>query len=132
MTVFLRWGIFGILAVAGIMYAYNASKKLSEARRAQAPAAQSQPGATGQPIVVPPECEEELAVAELALEARRSGGAFDRLLRNQRIAFVNDAKQRARLANVARRWYDLEGAEPSPAMLSAAVVDECRKVTPAP
>ena len=26
MSVFLRWGIFGILAVAALMYAYNASK----------------------------------------------------------------------------------------------------------
>jgi hypothetical protein len=132
MTVFLRWGIFGILAVAGIMYAYNASKKLSETRRAQAPAAQSQPGASAPVIVVPADCEAELVVAELALEARRNGETFDRLLRNQQIAFVNDDKQRARLANVARRWFELEGAEPSPAALSATVVDECRKVTPAP
>ena len=132
MTVFLRWGIFGILAVAGIMYAYNASKKLSQARRAQAPVAQSQPGVSGPAVVVPADCEAELAVAELALEARRSGETFDRLLRNQQIAFVNDDKQRARLANVARRWYDLEAAEPSPEVLAATVVDECRKLTPAP
>lgn len=129
MTVFLRWGIFGILAVAGIMYAYNASKKLSETRRA--PAAQTQPGA-GVPVVVPADCEAELAVAELALEARRSGETFDRLLRNQQIAFVNDDRQRARLANVARRWYELEGAEPSSEELGATVVEECRKFTPAP
>ena len=133
MGVFLRWGIFGILAVAGLVYAYNASKKLSENRRAS-PAAQAQAqGAAGGPqVVVPPDCEAELVVAELALDARRDGETFDRLLRNQQIAFVNDDKQRARLANVARRWYDLEGAEPSPEALSATVVDECRKFTPAP
>ena len=132
MTVFLRWGIFGILAVAGILYAYNASKKLSETRRAQAPAAQTQAVANGPAVIVPADCEAELAVAELALEARRTGETFDRLLRNQQIAFVNDDKQRARLANVARRWFDLEGAEPSARVLSATVVEECRKATPAP
>jgi hypothetical protein len=132
MGIFLRWGIFGILAVAGLLYAYNASKKLTENRRASAPAAQTQDSAGAPPIFVPPECAAELAVAELALEARRDGETFDRLLRNQQIAFVNDDKQRARLANVARRWYDLEGAEPPPATLGATVVDECRKFKPAP
>lgn len=136
MGVFLRWGIFGILAVAGLVYAYNASKKLTENRRATPPAAQAQPQAQGAAdapqVFVPPDCEAELVVAELALDARQRGETFDRLLRNQQIAFVNDDKQRARLANVARRWYDLEGAEPSPAALSATVVDECRKATPAP
>jgi hypothetical protein len=38
MSVFLRWGIFGILGVAALLYAYNASKRLAEAH-----AAQSQP-----------------------------------------------------------------------------------------
>ncbi len=28
MSVFLRWGIFGILGVAALLYAYNASKRL--------------------------------------------------------------------------------------------------------
>ena len=29
MSVFLRWGVFGILAVAALIYAYNASKRLA-------------------------------------------------------------------------------------------------------
>jgi hypothetical protein len=138
MGVFLRWGIFGILAVAGLVYAYNASKKLTENRRAPVAQTQGQPGLApagpegAAPVVIPPDCEAERDVAELALAARRDGVTFDRLLRNPQIAFVNDARQRARLANVARRWYDIEGVEPSPEALSATVVDECRKFTPAP
>ena len=30
MSVFLRWGVFGILGVAALLYAYNANKRLAE------------------------------------------------------------------------------------------------------
>ena len=35
MGVFLRWGIFGILAVAAMVYAYNASKRMAENHQSQ-------------------------------------------------------------------------------------------------
>ena len=39
MSVFLRWGIFGILGVAALVYAYNASKSMAEKRAARDAAA---------------------------------------------------------------------------------------------
>ena len=36
MSVFLRWGIFGILGFAGLMYAYNASKQMAAKRATSA------------------------------------------------------------------------------------------------
>ncbi len=39
MSVFLRWGIFGILGVAALLYAYNASKRMAERHARQTPPA---------------------------------------------------------------------------------------------
>jgi len=35
MSVFLRWGIFGILGVAALLYAYNASKHFAQSHAAK-------------------------------------------------------------------------------------------------
>ena len=54
MSVFLRWGIFGILGFAGLMYAYNASKQMAAKRAARvAPAAVE----TAQPVEPRPEVQ---------------------------------------------------------------------------
>ena len=95
MSVFLRWGVFGILGVAALLYAYNASKRLAEvhaAHPAAAPAAAapsesetsaSLPGreAGPQPAAIPAaptRCEEELLVARRAIDMRKQGEPLDR------------------------------------------------------
>ena len=143
MGVFLRWGSFGIIVVAALIYAYNASKDLSE-RRQQSKAAvsspqgeplspeeQDQPGGEAVPEATP-QCEEELQVAELALAARRDNQPFDRLSRHQLIAFQTDARRRQRLETVARKWFDNSGSEPEAADMRQAVLRECWLFSPAP
>jgi hypothetical protein len=142
MGVFLRWGAFGIVVVAALMYAYNASKSMSERRQVQAPVAMSADdgaeSAEGQePAGVEaeqatPQCEEELKVAELALAARRENQPLDRLLRNQSIAFQSDPKRRERLENVARKWFARMGADPDAADLRHAALHDCWQFSPAP
>lgn len=135
MSVFLRWGIFGILGVAAVLYAYNSSKKLAEARSAQksqAPAPESQPLPESSPEAgLTPRCRAEFEIAQRALEARRQGEPLDRLLRIQEIAF-QEQPWRARLESVATRWYQWTGEEPSSAALRDAVVRNCELFTPAP
>src|SRR3954462_7199297 len=98
MSVFLRWGIFGILGVAALVYAYNASKRMAAAHarsapvstapvvQVAAPAAQAEmhearPSISLQP---PPaataECEAELVVAQHAIEMHQQGAPLDRVL----------------------------------------------------
>jgi hypothetical protein len=145
MSVFLRWGVFGILSVAAMLYAYNASKRLAENRRpppAQvvsesdaddaevadveeeeaAPARESEPA-------LPEDCEEERQVAERALKMRRDGEPLDRLLRIDRIAFQSDAARRARLESVARQWFGREGRDPDATALRNEVLRDCRKAS---
>lgn len=150
MGVFLRWGVFGILAVAALVYAYNASKGLAS-RHAPAQVVGSQPaealeeegevGDEADPVPeessleLPPACEEELQVAERALKMRRDGEPLDRLLRMDRIAFQNDEKRRERLGSVARHWFEREGPDPDAVTLHAEVLRDCRNaaaVSPAP
>ena len=136
MSVFLRWGIFGILAFAGLMYAYNASKHLTEKRAARVdtsaisapPVPPAEPRTEDPPSAATPECEAELAVAQRALDARRTGEPLDRLLRIQEIAFQEPVR-RARLEKVAIRWFSLAGADPVPDRLRAAVVSDCVRVS---
>lgn len=111
MSVFLRWGVFGILAVAGLLYAYNASKELATRRPPPAVATTTAPG-SGQPATETPvnaTCEVEVIIAQRAIEARDAGGPFDRLLRSREIAFEADEKRRARLTRVAERWFAHSG-----------------------
>jgi hypothetical protein len=136
MSVFLRWGIFGILGVAALLYAYNASKHMAEKRPArQAPAA-SEVAQPAPPAAEPvaenspsPRCAAELVVAQRALEARVQGEPLDRLLRIQEIAF-QESPRRERLEKVATDWYRLEGPAPAPGALSAAVISECNRLGP--
>ena len=116
MSVFLRWGVFGILSVAGLLYAYNASKDLAKRRSASpivvAPAPEIAAAAgsadTAQPIhaiALTASCEVEAFVAQRAIEARDAGDPLDRLLRIREIAFEADETRRERLAQVAKRWF---------------------------
>jgi hypothetical protein len=148
MSVFLRWGIFGILGVAALLYAYNASKRMAERHVQQAPAAvQPAPPVTDtppaparaapvepQPFVEraappPAECEAELVIARRAIEARRNGEPLDRLLRIQEIAFESSAPRRARLEKVAARYFNYAG-EFQPAALRIAVISDCVASSP--
>jgi hypothetical protein len=140
MSVFLRWGVFGILGVAALVYAYNASKRMAE-RHAAREVAQTNvmpraPGTEPEPVqserpAPSPACEAELIVARRALEARAAHEPLDRLLRIQEIAFEGQPR-RARLEKVATDWFGLVGAEPDPEGLRIAVIDSCVKASPAP
>jgi hypothetical protein len=154
LSVFLRWGIFGILAVAALVYAYNASKSMADKHAATSGAvasnavpsdtetesdsateAESLPAPTPAAAPssrTPPHCEDELVVAQRALDARRNDEPFDRLLRIQEIAWQEPAARRHRLAQVAARWYELEGDEPIPEALRIAVISDCVRLSPAP
>jgi len=136
-SVFLRWGIFGILAFAGLMYAYNASKRLAERKQSQpATVVSAKPEAvsdnTAAQVSVTPACQEELDVALLAMKSRRDGEPIDRLLRMQVIAFQPDPKRRQRLETVARKWFDWVGAEPGADALRDTALSDCWKFSPAP
>jgi hypothetical protein len=113
MTVFLRWGVFGILSVAALLYAYNASKDIAKRRPLPAVAAVPQPD-DAQPTPATPAtpatpissgCEVEVAVAQRAIDARDAGDPLDRLLRTSEIAFEADQTRRERLTRVAERWF---------------------------
>ena len=150
MSVFLRWGVFGILGVAALLYAYNASKRMAEshaAQQAQETAAQPAPQVVEKPRVeverarpapppeparsTPPHCEAELVVAQRALEMRKQGAPLDRVLRMQEIAWNDDPARRLRLESVATRWFGYEG-DFSPEALRIAVINDCARATPAP
>ncbi|SRR5688572_15426217 len=135
MGVFLRWGIFGILAVAALIYAYNASKKLAESRSRNPPIAAQEPGGdepapeqeNASPDPGSAQCTAELDVARRALQARREGEPLDRLLRIPEIAWQEPPARRERLAQVATRWFNLEGDVPIPAEFRASVIADCEK-----
>jgi hypothetical protein len=140
MSVFLRWGVFGILGVAALVYAYNASKRMAE-RHASREVSQVSV-APGAPMTEPapvqsesstasPACEAELIVAQRALEARAAHEPLDRLLRIQEIAFAEQPR-RSRLEKVATDWFEFAGPEPGPQRLRIAVVSSCTKASPAP
>ena len=157
MSVFLRWGVFGILGVAALLYAYNASKRMAEAHATRAvpasapaaapasaspaaPAANQAPPASspaeaptlapGPPTPVSAACEGELVVAQRALDMRRQGAPLDRVLRMQEIAWQESAERRARLEKVATRWFTYEG-DFRPETLRIAVLNDCQ-ASPAP
>ncbi len=134
MSVFLRWGVFGILGVAALLYAYNASKRLAEAHAARpSPVASAAPAEshTTAATPAPARCEEELTVAERAIDMRRHGDPLDRVLRIQEIAWQESAPRRARLEQVATQWFDREG-DMAPSALRAVVVNDCQQHPPAP
>ena len=151
MSVFLRWGIFGILGVAALIYAYNASKRMAEAHAAKAaaspaanvpePAAEArtttpdpEPRAAPPAALAPeisPRCAEELVVAQRAIEMRKQGAPLDRVLRIQEIAWQEVAERRQRLESVATRWFGYDG-DFSASALQIAVLNDCQRVSPAP
>jgi hypothetical protein len=138
MGVFLRWGVFGIIAVAALVYAYNALGHLADRHKA-APAAVVAPPAAEKTTAesakieadaeaavddTPPLCRVELDVAQRAVESRSIGEPLDRLLRIQEIAWEKDDKRRDRLTTLATRWYDEPGPV-DPARLRQAVIGAC-------
>jgi len=145
MSVFLRWGVFGILGVAALLYAYNASKRMAESHAARAVAGTPAPAApvaaappTAAPTVAEEEpravavqCEAELAVAQRAIDMRKQGAPLDRVLRMQEIAWQESPVRRARLEKVATRWFNYEG-DFSPVTLRIGVINDCERATPAP
>lgn len=150
MSVFLRWGVFGILGVAALLYAYNASKRLAESHATKVPPAvvvQPEPEAeapveeeaTPPPPSVPepprstapPHCEAELKVAKRAIEMRKEGEPLDRVLRMQEIAFQEPAARRQRLEFVATRYFNYEG-DFHPEALRIGVISDCVQHSPAP
>jgi hypothetical protein len=140
MSVFLRWGIFGILGVAALLYAYNASKRMAEKHSSREPpvaavAASPTSATESEPEPVPataPHCQAELVVAQRALKARSEGVPLDRLLRIQEIAWQEPAVRRQRLEEVATRWYQFEGEDPIPEALRIRVISDCVHFSPAP
>jgi hypothetical protein len=147
MGVFLRWGILGILSVAALLYAYNASKRMAAAHQREAAAnlpmagdeASEDRGAgdesdrTAEPAGEPaealsPHCEVELLVARRAREMRQQAQPLDRVLRMQEIAWQEPASRRERLEKVATDWYERQAPADEQA-LREAVVSECE---PAP
>ena len=149
MSVFLRWGIFGILGVAALLYAYNASKRMAERHAQQAPpavqatqrpapAADDPPDRAEAVVQAPPverapaapaHCETELGIAQRAIEARKNGEPLDRLLRTQEIAFEASPPRRTRLENVATRYFNYAG-EFQPEALRIAVISDCVQSSP--
>jgi hypothetical protein len=134
-VVFLRWGIFGIIAVAALIYAYNAIGHLADRRKmppaaAVAPTARTsneqptartsneqppppapdQRGTAADADTISARCAVELDIARRAAESRSIGEPLDRVLRIQEIAWEKDEKLRARYAQIATRWY----GEPGP------------------
>lgn len=146
MGVFLRWGVFGILAVAALLYAYNASKRFAT-HRPSAPQVVSQEVASEEALpdeadileegpeermALPPLCAEELQVAERALKMRRDGEPLDRVLRIDRIIFQSDELRRERLATVARHWFEREGRDPDANGLAIEVQRDCERARATP
>jgi len=146
MGVFLRWGIFGIIAVAALIYAYNALGHLADRRKAAPAAVAATPApvptaTTAAPPVatpattarderdaIPEHCQVELDIARRAAESHSIGEPLDRLLRIQEIAWQQDEKLRERYTQLATRWYN----EPGPvdaARLRHDVVTACVKAT---
>jgi hypothetical protein len=122
MGVFLRWGIFGIIAVAALIYAYNALGHLAEHRKppvaATAPVTTPAPAATDstpasasndERDAIPEHCQVELDIARRAAESHSIGEPLDRLLRIQEIAWQKDEKLRERYTRLATRWYNEPG-----------------------
>jgi hypothetical protein len=137
MGVFLRWGSFGIIATAALIYAYNALGHLAD-RRLAAPAAAiappavtpAKPAPARSPLLpstedaIPERCRVELDIARRAVESHSIGEPLDRLLRIQEIAWQEDAKMREQFTKLATRWYN----EPAPvdaARLRRDVVTGC-------
>jgi hypothetical protein len=123
MSPFLRWGVFSLVVVGALIFAYNASKDLAAAR-ARAPAA----AAPSEAQPTPATCDLEFAVAQRALEARANGDSLDRLLRVREIIVEEDAQRRERLASVARRWFTYE-RKLDPTDFRNVVMAECVAVS---
>jgi hypothetical protein len=121
MSVFLRWGVFGILAVAALVYSYNANKKGAEVRAARAQAA-APAGEVAANAPASPECEKEYAVAALAVAARNDNEPLDRLLRRSEIAWESAPIMKERLTQIAIHWYQRPEI---PADVRAAAISDC-------
>ena len=136
MSVFLRWGIFGILGVAGLMYAYNASKRMAEKQlrnrdRPECRAAsrfEAAPEArAGDPLQRRVDGRRTArrnwwwrsARSRRAVTACRSiGCCVSRRSRFRTLSVANDSRS-------GDNWFEWVGAEPSPEALRMRRMRDC-------
>ena len=125
---FLRWGVFGMLAFAAVYLVYNASKQLANKHENGSNAVIQMPAPSTAEFAGPfiEVCEGEFVVARRALDAHASGDPLDRLLRSREIAFEENSSRRERLTRVARRWFEYPGPIDD-ANLRNTVYAECEK-----
>jgi hypothetical protein len=112
MGVFLRWGLFGILIIAALLYAYHANRRLAQQR---AP-----------PAEIPEICAAEIEIAQLAVDAASEGEKLHQVLQSPLIAEEEDERLRERFESVAAYWYTYDGEQLEKRELRRVVLDECR------
>jgi len=136
MGVFLRWGVFGILSVAALVYAYNAGKRMAEHPPKQPLSTLSPPADSGDTAAAEPEpenldelsprCRSELLAARRAVQGRKDGEPLDRVLRTQEVAFESNESQRRRLERIATDWFWRENVNPWDPELRSEILRRCR------
>ncbi|HPF25354.1 MAG TPA: hypothetical protein P5528_13520 [Steroidobacteraceae bacterium] len=139
MTVFLRWGVFGLLAISALIYAYRVNERSDDIRtRLEERAdeqrrkdARSLPAPVDPAAAVLPEnvadsakCAEAVQLALDAAAAARAGEPLDRVLRQARIAWQEDQVRKAELATAAELGYSL--ADTPPEDIRGVVIEGCR------
>ncbi len=141
MTVFLRWGVFGLLAISALIYAYRVNERSDDIRlqleqraeqrraaeRELREAARRDVEFSDKPAIasLSSACEEAVQVAVDAAAAAKAGQPLDRVLRQERIAWQDEPVRKQRLAVAARLGYSLHGQDG--AAIRRAVADECRE-----
>ena len=151
MSVFLRWGVFGILGVAALLYAYNASKRWprraprTRPRRCRTPADDAAAEEPTQPASRQQRAESVVSVATASREraatpatARRSWwspNAPSTCARKVRRSIACCASRKSPGRNrrsgasdsrqVATRWFGYTG-DFGPEALRIAVINDCR------
>jgi hypothetical protein len=124
MTVFLRWGVFALLATAALIYAYRVNERSGDiaarldAQRANAtlpstanPSPENADATSGKATpkarIAPLDaaCRPVLRAVQLGVEGAARGEPLDRVLRHSDIAFEADERQQRQLAAAATRAY---------------------------
>ncbi len=117
MTVFLRWGVFALLTIAALIYAYRVNERSSditarlEAQRVQSARLPAAEGGSATPPPLPADCAGELRAVEAAAASAARGEPLDRVLRRREIAFETDPAEKARLTLAANRGFAAPGAD---------------------
>lgn len=139
MTVFLRWGAFGLLAISALIYAYRvnersddirarleerADQRRMEAARSLAAPVDRAAGSLPEKIADSAKCTEVVQVALDAAAAAQASEPLDRVLRQTRIAWQEDPVRKAELAAAAERGYSL--ADMPAEDIRRVVAEDCR------